>query len=341
MRSAFCGKSTRKRSMHHGPERSKLKTNIMSLTRREFLRWSAWGVGSLWLASCRQNRPPASSTQALATVDFDAFNAFKDKVKTFRQDSYLRVESDGMPTHPMMIGIRSWQQQVPLPQPYTGENAWSIPLSPMLAESPISAKTALYNGAIALAANGVPIFNALNNRGDDAYLVGELDEWGGHAGRADDYHYHMAPLHLEDTIGKGKPIAYALDGFPIYGSTEPDGAAVSGLDEFNGHFDKKGHYHYHATPTYPYINGGLRGVVQVRDDHVEPQPHAQPVRPFLQPLNGATITGFKSISVSSYSLEYQLDGQTYFVNYGFNGNIYSFEFVDAAGNKRTETYTSP
>src|SRR5262245_27913015 len=76
----------------------------------------------------------------------------QDKVKTFQQDSFLRVESDGMPAHPMMIGIRSWQQQVPLPQPYTGENAWSIPLNPVVAESPISAKTALYNGAIALAA---------------------------------------------------------------------------------------------------------------------------------------------------------------------------------------------
>ena len=105
--------------------------------------------------------------------------------------------SNGMPSHNMMVGITSWQQQVPVPQPYTGANAWQIPAAPTLAATPISAKTALYRGAIALAVNGVPIFNALNNRGDDAYLAGELDEWGGHAGRADDYHYHVAPLHLQ------------------------------------------------------------------------------------------------------------------------------------------------
>jgi hypothetical protein len=126
----------------------------------------------------------------------------------------------------MMLGIRSWQQQVPLPQPYTGRNAWQIPLNPRLAQQPISARDNLMRGAIALAVNGVPIFNALNNRGEDAYLAGELDRWGGHCGRGDDYHYHTAPVHLEKIVGQGKPIAFALDGFPIFGYTEPDGSPV-------------------------------------------------------------------------------------------------------------------
>lgn len=39
--------------------------------------------------------------------------------------------------------------------------------------------------------------------GDDACLFGELDEFGGHCGRADDYHYHLAPVHLEKQVGKG------------------------------------------------------------------------------------------------------------------------------------------
>ena len=131
------------------------------------------------------------------------------------------VESNGMPSHNMMVGITSWQQQVPLPQPYTGANAWRIPAHPTLADTPISAKTSLYRGAIALAVNGVPIFNALNNRGDDAYLAGELDQWGGHSGRADDYHYHIAPLHLQTVVGAAKPIAYALDGFACTARPNP------------------------------------------------------------------------------------------------------------------------
>ncbi len=171
-----------------------------------------------------------------------------------------------------------------------------------------------------------------------ATLAGELDDWGGHAGRADDYHYHIAPLHLREILGRDQPIAYALDGFPLYGLTEPDGSAVSGLDEFNGHVDAHGNYHYHASPSYPYINGGLRGVVVVADDQVEPQPHLTPVRSAQAPLRGAVITGFQTIGKNSYALEYTLNGAKNYVNYQLERSTYTFEFVDAAGNQRTETY---
>ena len=43
------------------------------------------------------------------------------------------IDSSGLPDHPMMIGITNWQQQVPLPQPYAGNNAWRIPLRPRMA----------------------------------------------------------------------------------------------------------------------------------------------------------------------------------------------------------------
>ena len=322
----------------------------MSITRRDFLRLSAYGFGTAFLAACGfrpgDNPPPLNPTELPAlspTVTSQAlkelgFEAFADQLKVYQDAQYLYVESDGMPKHPMMIGIKSWQQQVPLPQPFTGSNAWKIPLHPVVAENPISAKTDLYRGAIALAVNGVPIFNALNNRGEDAYLYGELDEFGGHAGRADDYHYHTAPLHLSELVGMDKPIAYALDGFPIYGLTEPDGSAVTDLDEFNGHFAADGSYHYHGTKTYPYINGGMRGLVTVRDDQIEPQPHMTPIREALQPLQGATITNFTELDSSHYSLEYQINGQKYYVNYGVEGNTYTFEFVDASGKKTVETY---
>ena len=82
----------------------------------------------------------------------------------------------------------------------------------------MSAKTNFFRGAIALAVNGVPIFNPIKNNGvTDTLIAGELDKWGGHCGRADDYHYHVAPVHLEKLTGKGKPLAFALDGYPIYG----------------------------------------------------------------------------------------------------------------------------
>ncbi len=323
----------------------------MSITRRDFLRLSAYGFGTAFLTACGYgtggNPAPLNPTDMPAlspTVISQAltelgFAAFADKVKVYQDNQYLYVESNGMPAHPLMIGIKSWQQQVPLPQPYTGNNAWKIPLHPVIAENPVSAKTSLYRGAIALAVNGVPIFNALNNRGDDAYLYGELDEWGGHSGRADDYHYHVAPLHLSEIVGIDKPIAYALDGFPIYGLTEPDGSPVTALDEFNGHYTADGSYHYHGTNTYPYINGGMRGVVTISGDQIEPQPHTTPIREALQPLKGATITNFTEIDSTHYALEYQINGQKCYINYGIDGSIYTFEFVDALGIKTIETYT--
>src|SRR3984957_8923241 len=144
-------------------------------------------------------------------------------VKWHQDDNYFYLESTGMPTHKMMVGITAWQQQVPLPQDFTGENAFKIPRHPVFAEKPVSAKTALFSGAIAVAVNGIPIFNPIKNDGHtDTYLAGELDVFGGHCGRADDYHYHMAPLHLVDVVGKENPIGYALDGFPLYGLTEAD-----------------------------------------------------------------------------------------------------------------------
>lgn len=189
-----------------------------------------------------------------------------------------------------------------------------------------------------MAVDGVPIFNALNNRGADTLLAGELDDFGGHAGRADDYHYHTAPLHLQAQSGVGKPIAWALDGYPLFGLREPDGSEVRVLDEFNGHEDASGRYHYHATTTYPYINGGLRGEVKVVDDQVEPQPHTTAVRPWLQPLRGAVVTGFLRTGQAAYAIEYALGGRTHQVRYSFADRRYAFEFVDADGGVRTEVY---
>lgn len=266
---------------------------------------------------------------------FGAFN----NVKTRSDDTYFYVESQGLPEHNMMVGITSWQQQVALAQNYTGDNAWSIPLQPVLSESPVSTKNNFFRGGVGIAANGIPIFNALNNRGDDAFLVGELDQWGGHAGRADDYHYHTAPLHLEEKVGNN-PIAYALDGFAVYGSKEPDGSTMRTLDENNGHFDTQGAYHYHGTTTYPYMIGKMRGkVTKSQDDEITPQPRTIAIRDFLQPLNGAKITDFKSTGTQAYSLEYSINDQKHYVDYSWdNTGKYTFTFISADGTRKTETY---
>jgi hypothetical protein len=241
----------------------------------------------------------------------------------------------------MMTGITAWQQQVPLPQRYMGRNAWQFPLFPVPAKEPMSAKTNFFRGAIAIAANGVPIFNPIKNDGrTDTLLAGELDKWGGHSGRGDDYHYHIAPLVLQERLGSALPVAYALDGYPIYGLTEPNGAPAGDLDDLNGHSTTQLGYHYHATKTYPYLNGGFHGEVVERGGQVDPQPRATSPREATAPLRGAKITGFKTLEIGkSYSLTYTLDGDTNKVNYqvNYDGSV-KFDFIDGSGNVRSETY---
>jgi phosphatidylethanolamine-binding protein (PEBP) family uncharacterized protein len=253
---------------------------------------------------------------------------------------FLYVGSNGLPDHNMMVGITAWQQQVPLPQPYFDDNAWRIPLKPVPAKEPAMIKGRFLRGAIALAVNGIPIFNPQNNRGEISYEIGELDEWGGHCGRADDYHYHIAPLHLQAQAGKGMPVAYALDGYPIYGLTEPDGSPVANLDECHGHESPSG-YHYHASNKYPYVFGGFHGEVVEAGEQVDPQPRAQGVREALTALRGAKITAFESTGKDSYKLSYEVNGDKRSVSYSIKADgTYPFHFDNGRDGTADEVYTA-
>lgn len=109
-----------------------------------------------------------------------AFAPFKPHIATHWDNNWFYVESNGIPTtHNMMVGITKWQQQVPTPQCYTGNNAWQIPLNPVLADVPVPVNQQHFlRGAVAIAANGVPVFNPYTNTGVDAFLDGQLDQWG-------------------------------------------------------------------------------------------------------------------------------------------------------------------
>ena len=270
----------------------------------------------------------------------EIFGAFASAVNVRWDGEFLYVESNGLPAHGMMVGITAWQQQVPLPQPYVGKNAWRIPLHPVASANPVSIKGRFLRGAIALAANGVPIFNPQNNRGEISQEIGELDEWGGHCGRGDDYHYHAAPLHLQSVVGAGRPIAYALDGYAIHGLAEPDGAKPEKLDAFNGHETAGLGYHYHGSMKYPYVNGGFHGEVVEREGQVDPQPRAQSVRPAQPPLRGAKITGFEGTpGKTPVTLRYTVNGKPAAVNYTATGEgAWKFRFVGADGTARDATY---
>ena len=262
-----------------------------------------------------------------------AFAPFRPNVHTFWDATYFHVESRGIPaTHEMMVGISNhgWQQQVPIPQCYMDTNSWSIPLNPVMAASPIPVDSVHFTrGAIAIAVNGVPIFNVHTNTGVDSYIDGQLDIYGGHCGRADDYHYHIAPLSLYSYTSEHLPIAYGLDGFAVFGSTEPDGSAMQTLDANHGHLGTNGVYHYHGTATAPYMIAAMAGEVTEDATHqLIPQPAAHPVRPSLTPLNGALITACTpNANNNGYNLTYTLNGVTDSVVYSWTNNgQYTFNF---------------
>jgi len=278
-------------------------------------------------AAVLDTKIPANNPDVLKSI----FGVF-DKVNTHHDDQYFYIESDGLPDHEMMTGITNWQQQVPISHDYSGKNSWAIPMQPQLVANPLSTKENFMKGAIAVAANGIPIFNPLNNRGEDANAIGELDRWGGHCGRADDYHYHLPPTHLQSKVGDGKPIAYALDGFPVYGETTQQ------LDEYLGRFNADSSYQYHAVKEYPYLIAAMRGKVEINprtsapENEISPQAKTNGVRPALSPLRGAAITDFKKIHPNQYELTYRLKNQTYSINYGWDDNgQYSFEFINPDG----------
>ncbi len=288
---------------------------------------------------------PTNSIPKTRTTFLDSsFADYKPGLETRSDASYYYVATSGIPAHNMMVGITSWQQQVPIPQSYTGSNSWSIPLQPSYAASPLSTKTNFMKGAVAIAVNGIPIFNALNNRGEDAYLIGELDNWGGHCGRADDYHYHAAPMHLSGKAGL-KPIAFALDGFAVYGSKEPEGTTMEPLDICHGHTGKNGVYHYHGTSDYPYVIGAMKGTVSTDpltpapENQILPQAFAKAARPALTPLRDAVITDFKSTASNAYSLTYRIGSKYGYVNYSWDAlNKFSFTLIDTAGKSVTTVY---
>ena len=307
-----------------------------------YLTHGVLGLGVILIVSCKNVNSTKTNNLEVPENNVAEMRAFFERfegVSTHSDENYLYVSSNGLPNHDMMVGITNWQQQVPIKQNYTGDNSWAIPTHPKMAEHPLSTKTNLLKGAIAVAVNGIPIFNPLNNRGEDANAIGELDNWGGHCGRADDYHYHLPPLHLQDQVGAGNPVAYAVDGFPVYGET------TDILDEYLGKTNPDGSYQYHTIKEYPYFIAGMRGEVQLDpktkapENQVYPQPRTQELRPALRPLRGAEIIDFKSLGENSYSLTYSLDSKEYIINYNWDSeDNYSYQFINPDGTSTVENY---
>jgi hypothetical protein len=196
----------------------------------------------------------SASTTGTATVTCDT--------------TYAYVASTGIASHAMMNGITATNLQVPVPQTFTGTNAWKIPLSPAIASTTTTPST----GPIGIAINGVLLYNPCKQEGctatsGDTKALGELDICNGHAGRSDDYHYHAAPTCLmagqSSSYWDTHPVGWMLDGFALYGYNDASGSVATRDSICGGNTNTVANgpsgYSYHLTDTFPYILSCLRG----------------------------------------------------------------------------------
>ncbi len=117
-------------------------------------------------------------------------------------------------------------------------------------------------GPMGVAVNSVAFYNQNAGPGDD--ILEELntfDQYEGHPAQSGDYHYHLEPIWLTETISDDAFLGLLLDGFPVYGPVEGGKRLTNAdLDDYHGHISATaefpdGIYHYHITDELPWING--------------------------------------------------------------------------------------
>lgn len=262
----------------------------------------AAAIAPLTLGSASLNVSYARATYATATqcgyVRSSLVSSTISQAAVTCDSTFAYISSTSLASHAMMDGIVATNLQMPIGQNFFGVNAWKIPLTPVIAATP----TLVNDGPIGVAVNGVPIFNPCKQGGcqnGDTKVLGELDLCNGHAGRADDYHYHAAPTCLmagrTANYWDTHPVGWALDGFAIFGFNNADGTvairdAVCGGNTSTVSNAPVG-YSYHVTNTSPYVLSCLRGVPSpdLAGQGAKFSPIRQPpVTPFA--VSGMTLT---------------------------------------------------
>lgn len=140
----------------------------------------------------------------------------------------------------------------------------TLPMNPQGAPAP----SCVPMGMIAVALDGVAIFNALDDAGRDAVAHEVQDLCDGHPQLAGQYHYHGPSPCMPGAGEKEALVGYALDGFGIYSMYDAAGRELTNTDldachgrtsdvMWNGR--RVAIYHYVLTREYPYTLGCFKG----------------------------------------------------------------------------------
>ncbi len=285
-------------------------------------------------AACAQTDETAETEQVIADrcalVKASVEEAgFSDTVSVSCDNGQAYMSSSSYPDHELMTGIVGSNEQVPIPAAN-----YSAPV-PLQAKPGSKPKTR--DSALAVTVNGVPVFDYTGGgemSEDDLYhhqtqhdtlLSKQLDVCGGHAGRGDDYHYHVTPTCMIDAMknaGDDAIIGWAFDGFPLFGDNNPDGTPISGqaLDVCNGQADETFGYRYHTSKEAPYIIQCLMGEVADFDSlpriaPLRPAEGSSPMVPGRPPAGGVDDLVFTQNESGARSLDYFCKGEAYYIRY--------------------------
>ncbi|WP_405402716.1 YHYH protein [Paracoccus sp. Ld10] len=149
-----------------------------------------------------------------------------------------------------------------------------LPMEPRMAQAPTPLGTV---AKVGVGLDGVPIFADAPSVLERDHLPA-LDVCGGHIDPGGWYHWHATATDMATVLenegveadcaavvqNAAAPFGFAFDGYPMFGSTEPDGGVPEGLDACGGHVGTTAHgetYHYHASQSFPNLPACLVGVV--------------------------------------------------------------------------------
>jgi len=188
--------------------------------------------------------------------------------------SSLDVSGNGLPLAPITTGtfpIASTDAVYPYdgnPNSIAAQTiSYTLPYNPTPAASP----GCLTGGRVAIAVNGVSIFDALDALGHDAVAREGQDACHGHPDQSSTYHYHGWIFACVTDAGSASTnsslLGYALDGYGIYGPwSNGKVLTTADLDECHGitssvlwHGAQTSIYHYVATYDFPYTIGCYHG----------------------------------------------------------------------------------
>lgn len=139
---------------------------------------------------------------------------------------------------------------------------FAIPADPVFASEP----GCLPMGMIGFTTTGVALYNALDDAGLDAAAHEIQDLCNGHPQGNAHYHYHNGSPCVPGAE-TGQLVGWAIDGFPILGMKDADGAWLTNanLDACHGRAEsvtiegRTYEYAYRLTREYPYTLGCFKG----------------------------------------------------------------------------------